>query len=52
MSTIEVQLPDHLAQYVSSRAKSAGFSNSSDFYVSVVSTLRDRQSDIERCSRT
>jgi antitoxin ParD1/3/4 len=48
MSTFEVQFPDHLAQYVASRAKTAGFSNAGDFIVSLVSTLRDRQSHIER----
>jgi len=47
MSSFEIQLPDHLAQYVADRAKSGGFSDSGDFIVSLVSALSERQSTVE-----
>jgi Arc/MetJ-type ribon-helix-helix transcriptional regulator len=47
MSTFEVQMPDHLADFVASRAKTSGFANSSEFIVSIVSKLKDRQSEVE-----
>ena len=47
MSTIEVQLPDHLANYVESRVKSQGFSSASDLIISLISTVSARQKEVE-----
>lgn len=47
MSTIEVQLPDHLANYVESRVKSQGFSSASELIVALISTVSVRQREVE-----
>ena len=47
MSTIEVQLPDHLAHYVESRVKSQGFSSASELIVSLISAISTRQKEVE-----
>ena len=48
MSTIPVELPDHLLSYVDQSAARAGYANASEYIVALVTAASERQGDIEQ----
>ena len=48
MSTIPVELPDHLQTYVNESAEQAGFASASDYIVALVAAASERQEEIEK----
>ena len=48
MSTISVNLPDHLKSYVDENANLGGFASASDYIVSLVAAAREKQSETEQ----
>ena len=47
MSTIPVELPDHLQTYVDESAEQAGFASASEFIVALVAAASEKQGEIE-----
>jgi Arc/MetJ-type ribon-helix-helix transcriptional regulator len=48
MSTIPVELPDHLQSYVDESAVQAGFANASEYIVALVAAASEKQGEIEQ----
>ena len=48
MSSIPIELPDHLMQYVDQGAKQAGYANASEFIVALVAAANEKQGEIEQ----
>ena len=48
MSTISVNLPDHLKSYVDENANLGGFASASDYIVSLVAAASEKQSETEQ----
>jgi len=48
MSTIPVELPDHLQLYVDESAEQAGFANASEYIVALVAAASEKQGEIEQ----
>lgn len=48
MSTIPVELPDHLQSYVDNSAELAGFACASEYIVALVAAASERQEEIEK----
>jgi len=47
MSTIPVELPDHLQTYVDESAEQAGFASASEYIVALVAAASEKQGEIE-----
>jgi Arc/MetJ-type ribon-helix-helix transcriptional regulator len=47
MSTIPVDLPDHLKSYVDENAKQRGFASASEYIVALVAAASEKQNEIE-----
>ncbi|MDA1231633.1 MAG: hypothetical protein O2856_12740 [Planctomycetota bacterium] len=47
MSTIAVELPDHLKSYVDERAVQAGLANSNEYIVALVAAASEEQGKIQ-----
>ena len=48
MSSIPVDLPDHLMQFVDQGAKDGGFANPSEYIVALVAAANAKQGEIEQ----
>jgi Arc/MetJ-type ribon-helix-helix transcriptional regulator len=48
MSTIPVELPDHLMSYVDQSAARAGYASASEFIVALVAAASEKQGEIEQ----
>ncbi len=48
MSTIPVELPDHLQSYVNESAEQAGFASASEYIVALVAAASEKQGAIEQ----
>ena len=48
MSTIPVELPDHLKSYVDQSAERAGYANASECIVALVTAASEKQREIEQ----
>ena len=48
MSTIPVELPDHLQSYVDKSAEQAGFASASEYIVALVAAASEKQVEIEQ----
>ena len=48
MSTIPVELPDHLQSYVDETAEQAGFASASEYIVALVAAASEKQGEIEQ----
>ncbi|HQX51400.1 MAG TPA: hypothetical protein PLR25_15905 [Planctomycetaceae bacterium] len=48
MSTITVELPDHLVSYVDQSAERAGYANASEYIVALVTAASEKQEEIEQ----
>ena len=48
MSTIPLELPDHLQSYVAENAKRGGFASASDYIVSLIAAASEKQGEIEQ----
>jgi Arc/MetJ-type ribon-helix-helix transcriptional regulator len=48
MSTIPVELPDHLQSYVDESAEQAGFASASEYIVALVAAASEKQGEIEQ----
>ena len=48
MSTIPVELPDHLISYVDQSVKRAGYANASEYIVALVTAASEKQGEIEQ----
>lgn len=47
MSSIPVELPDHLLDFVEQKAQLSGFANAGDYIAALVAAARERGSGIE-----
>jgi Arc/MetJ-type ribon-helix-helix transcriptional regulator len=47
MSTISVELPDHLQSYVNASAEQAGFASAGEYIVALVAAASEKQGEIE-----
>lgn len=47
MSTIPIELPDHLMSYVDRSAQQAGYANASEYIVALVAAASEKQGNIE-----
>jgi putative addiction module CopG family antidote len=52
MSTISVELPEHLKSYVDSSAAQGGYANASDYIVALVAAASEKQGEIEQALMT
>ena len=48
MSTIPVELPDHLKSYVDRSAAQGGYASASDYIVALVAAASEKQGEIEQ----
>jgi Arc/MetJ-type ribon-helix-helix transcriptional regulator len=48
LSTIPVELPDHLQSYVNESAEQAGFASASEYIVALVAAASEKQGEIEQ----
>jgi putative addiction module CopG family antidote len=48
MSSIPVELPDHLISYVDSSVAQGGYANAGDFIVALVAAASEKQGQIEQ----
>ena len=48
MSTIPVELPDHLMSYVDQNAAQAGYASASEYIVALVAAASEKQGNIEQ----
>jgi len=48
MSTIPIELPDHLQSYVNESAEQAGFTSASEYIVALVAAASERHGEIEK----
>lgn len=48
MSTIPVELPDHLQMYVDESAEQAGFASASEFIVALVAAASEKKVEVEQ----
>lgn len=48
MSTILVELPDHLISYVDQSAERAGYATASEYIVALVAAASEKQGEIEQ----
>ncbi|MEJ7590557.1 MAG: hypothetical protein WKF77_03355 [Planctomycetaceae bacterium] len=48
MSTIPVELPDHLMSYVDRSAERAGYANASEYIVALVAAASEKQGEIQQ----
>ncbi len=48
MSTIPVELPDHLTSFVDQSAERAGFASAGEFIVALVSAASEKQGEIDQ----
>lgn len=48
MSTVPVELPDHLMTYVDQSAEQAGYASASEYIVALVAAASEKQGEIEQ----
>lgn len=48
MSTIPVELPDHLVSFVDQNAELAGFANAIEYIVALVTAASEKQGEIDK----
>ena len=48
MSTIPIELPDHLMSYVDQSARRAGYASASEYIVALVAAASEKQGEIEQ----